>query len=205
MRLRKRKRYAVGLSAVGVLGGIWLAATGATAQKPPQPPTGNMGALAAHEFSRFKLFAVRDGFDNLPISARIRVNRPSAGGPVRSDFVSFIYGWCAPSDGMGCAPSLEIQNWPACERNPSVYSPLATDGAQTLSLRGVPAMYFGHLGRPRLELSVADTTVVIFGSTRGQVVRAAQQLEGVNNSVRAPNPLPRPMTGAVAGTLECAW
>lgn len=39
----------------------------------------------------------------------------------RANFASLIYGDCEASSDAGCAPPLEIQTWPACERNAGTY------------------------------------------------------------------------------------
>ena len=93
--------------------------------------------------------------------------------PTRRNFVSFKYGTCDPTPEAACGAPLEIQIWPACERNRSMYTltpdpdgpgPLsATPLPRTdLRSRGVPASFFenGH----RLELYTA-----------GMVIRAGQR------------------------------
>src|SRR4051812_32815613 len=44
-----------------------------------------------------------------------RCDAPSPMG--RANFVSYIYGSCDPQPDQGCSPPMEIQTFPACERN----------------------------------------------------------------------------------------
>jgi hypothetical protein len=68
-------------------------------------------------------------------------------------------------------------------------------------VRGVPAALFegGH----RLELYTGSVTVVIFGSNRGQLMRAANALKPVNRMASAGNTLPSPVPGAIEGDVAC--
>src|SRR5688500_7675452 len=95
----------------------------------------------------------------------------------RSHLRISIYGHCTPRSDAGCAPPLQIQTWPACERSPADYTigepeePLRPSDIGTI--RGVPARFYGN---HRLELSTGDVTVVIFGRSRDLLVAAAQTL-----------------------------
>jgi hypothetical protein len=122
---------------------------------------------------------------------------------VRAHHTDFIYGDCeAP-----CAPPLDIQTWPACDRYYRVYHfgpPGGDPGLPPLRrLRGVPAAYFGD---GRLELYTGDVTVVVFAEHRAQAFRAAHELRAAPGSPGGPSavvPLPPPVHGALSGNLGC--
>jgi hypothetical protein len=125
---------------------------------------------------------------------------------MRTNFSSVIYGDCDASDG-GCAPPLEIQTWPACDRSFADYdfSPLFFPKPRLRRLRGVPSARFKG-GDERLELYTGDVTVAIWGDGAGRVARAAEALRTTPQSPVsvAPNgPLPRAVRGHIRGTLFC--
>ena len=116
-------------------------------------------------------------------------------------------------DTTGCPAPLEIQIFPACKRNPSLYQ-LAPDldgpsgplvaapyPRERLTLRGVPAAFF-DAGR-RLELYTGDVTVVLWGHGRNQLLDAAQSLRGLAATIDPAEPLPAPAPGHLEGRLAC--
>jgi hypothetical protein len=151
-----------------------------------------------------------------------RCDAPYPGEAIRANYVSYIYGDdCPPGPDEGCAPELEIQSWPACERTLSDYTynggpyPQASLG----QLRGVPAVMFDY--GERIELYSGSTTIVIFGRdpelTYSAVdavrVEPANLAPGVPLTLvqrRAANlPLPTanltdPVDGAMTGDLVCS-
>ena len=134
---------------------------------------GNSTLAAARAFAAFPLYFAGASFEGLPLVA---VERHPAQ-------VGFLYGSCTiPVDAEGarggCAPPLAVQVWPACERDPSLY-PFASE--ERLRIRGVPAAFYE--GHRRLELSADGVTVVLFGTGREQLLRAAGALRPVNRAV----------------------
>lgn len=202
------KRLIILIVLIGVAGGVGgyvIAAHGGGGDTID--PKGNFSVSAARAFDEFPIYSVGDRFQDLPLTGVLRRFDPSSSaGPVRENFVSFLYGECAPQGGSGCALPLEIQVWPACERNASVYAGgPASDAAEPIAVRGLAATYFGALGRPRLEFTTGTSTVVIFGRTREQVVAAANALRGVNHELDGRAPLPSPAEGAQYGALKCPY
>lgn len=135
----------------------------------------------------------------------------SAGGGIdpdsytRAHYTLAVYGTCEATSDTGCAPPLQIQTWPACERSPADYSvggkPLAP--TEVLNIRGVPARFYGA---NRLEISAGDVTVVMFGDSREILINAAAALRtrpGSPRAVGADQMLPAPVPGAEDGTLSC--
>lgn len=164
-----------------------------------------MSLQATREFRAFPLYFLGTSFEGLTLTHVDRVSGASAPQePIRPNFVSFLYGDCEPTgEERSCAPPLEVQVWPACLRNPSVYElyPGLPLPREELMIRGVPAAFYSP-GGDRLELSIGNVTVVIYGS-RERARRAADALRGINNSVRASASLPTPLPGATVGKLRC--
>lgn len=171
---------------------------------------------------RFAQFHVGSAFQGHALTAHVRTctapepeRTVAAGGGIdpdsrgRSNFESWIYGTCEARPDEGCAPPLEIQSWPACERSPADYNagPPGAAGQiqpkETLQLRGLPARLYEDAS---LELNAAEVTVVIFGHSREQLVAAAEALRTSADSpitVEPEQKLPLPAPGAENGTLSC--
>lgn len=167
---------------------------------------GNYSVARAEDFSDFPIYSVGSSFEELPLVAVQRhEDKPDPAEPVTRDTVSFIYGSCEiplSEDGEydgGCAPPLAIEIWPACERYQGLY-PFEPD--ESLTIRGSPAAFYE--GHHRLELYTGTSTVVIFGKGREQLLKAADELEGVNTDVSEEEQLPAPAAGAREGGLECS-
>jgi hypothetical protein len=191
----------VGTVAIGlVLGACGGADEGSQGS---QATSGNFDMAGARAFRDYPVYGLGPEFEQLPLTRVLRRSDPPSELPVRADFVSFIYGSCTPADDAGCTAPLEVQVWPACERNPSVYdwTPAEEAAIEHLTVRGAPASLYED-GR-RLEISTGRSTVVIFGLNRGHVLRAAQALQGVNVEQDSASELPPPATGAVDGSLTC--
>lgn len=114
-------------------------------------------------------------FEGLKLSTVMtRCDRPQDGEATGPHFVSYLYGDCDP-EGEGCAPPIEVQNWPPAERGT-----IDLPGEDTTVL-GVPATRYE--GGARLEIHHPDVTVVIFADNAGMVDRFAAALaEGPSGS-----------------------
>jgi hypothetical protein len=160
-------------------------------------PTSTFSLDEARSFTDFPVYYAGDTAAGAPLVAVLRRNDTA-------NYVSFVYGECDATDETGCAPVAEVQVWPACRRNPSLYargrSAIAPRPDPT-SVRGAPAAFFDD--GARLEIQTATSTVVVFGADRGAVSSIASALRGVNTGVRAGQPFPRPAPGALDGTLSC--
>jgi hypothetical protein len=156
---------------------------------------GNFGMEEALAFAEFPLYDAGDRVDGLQLVAVLRRNDTA-------DFVSFVYGDCAARDDAGCAPPGEVQVWPACRRNLSLYdSPRpGTPVPERSVVRGVPAAFLDD--GERLELQTGRSTVVVFGDSRARVLRMAAALRRLRERP-SDGPLPDPEPGAVDGTLPC--
>jgi hypothetical protein len=117
--------------------------------------------------------------------------------------IDIVYGDCDASEGR-CAPPLNIQIWPACERNLASYE---FDGEpypnEPLTVRDTRAAFFGSDGDARVEVYTGDVTVVVFGDEKEQLLRAAGTLRQANGAVRSTDVLPPPIPGALQGNLSC--
>lgn len=145
-------------------------------------------------------------FEGLERTARTRrCDRPRRDEPIRANYVDYVYGSCDPAQ-HGCQPPLQVQSWPACERNPSSYDgPLiGPDRSARFHIRGVPAHFYDD--GTRLELSTGKATIVLFGDRRGQLKRAAEALRSIPGQRFRIGPrkrLPRPGRKALSGKLRC--
>jgi hypothetical protein len=180
----------------GLAVGITLAAAATDAKRlKPCPPEGSNAV-------NFSAYYLGDVFEGLPLTRTLRVcNKPHPQEPVRGNYISYIYGDCVPGSDSGCAPPVEVQSAPACERR---LSRRTRRRARSHKVRGVPAVQFP--GEPRLELFTGDATVVIFGRTQGEVRKAAAALRSIPGSrvsVPARVRLPKPRRGALTGKLRC--
>ncbi len=206
--------------------------SGVPANADPAPVPAESDRLkrcpADKESAGFAHYDLGREFEGLPLVARDRTcveSTASEPSGTRQNVVSYVYGTCDPGAIGRCAPPLEVQTWPLCERNPSKYGlgPAEVVGVdQTLphekvSVRGTQARLFGT---ERLELYTDDATVVIFGDpnpqlsstsagigkARAQLLRAAAALRKATSSPRGVGlgePLPAPRSGAVSGSLPC--
>ena len=193
-------------AAVGAAAGFVATRGGSAGASAPDALKGNFSIAQAQAFTDYPLYNAGSSLDDMPLAVFY-----DTGG--FSPSVSFIYGDCQATDDMGCAPPVQVQVWPACIRNPSLYES-SRPGALTpepTSVRGVPAAFFedGH----RLEIQTGTSTVVVFARSRDEVLQvasalrgvnvAAQASRGVNVAARASEALPPPAAGALDGTLKC--
>jgi hypothetical protein len=96
-----------------------------------------------------------------------------------------------------------------CERGRSDVTAVPPGGVplpemRRLMLRHVPAIYFRE--DRRLELYTGRTTIVLFDSSLATLRRAASKLRtrpGVRPRVNPDDHLPRPVRGALEGSLRC--
>jgi hypothetical protein len=191
------KRIAVMVVLVLVAAGIAavIGVARATGEAKPNPPRSTFSVAQAHAMREFPVYSAGDSVDGYPLVAVLR----NVGGV--SNYVSFIYGDCIASGERGCAPPAEVQVWPACVRNVSLYGgPMSPPFDQT-DVRGAPAFVFeeGH----RVEIQTGESTVVVFGATPELVDHVSSRLRGVNLPVQAADRLPAPARGALEGKLSC--
>jgi hypothetical protein len=147
--------------------------------------------------------------DGIKKSTTVRRCEPDVGAPTRINMVAALYGRCEPVSGDGgCAPPLQVQSWPACERNLALYEKYPGPGGATIEyteivIRGAPAAIFdnGH----RIEVYTGDATIVVFGENEALTRAAAHRLTGVHGDRVVPRTeaFPAPAAGAIAGKLTC--
>ncbi len=168
----------------------------------------HLGCTTGDEPANFPLYSLGRSFRGLPLMAILRrCDRPYPGEPIRANFVSYIYGTCTPSGDEGCAPPLEVQVAPACERNWASYG---DHSGRLETLRGVPA---ADLGGGQLELYAGASTIVIFAGSSAKARAAAKAIRAeprrlapdaaVLASKPTPGKLPPPVPGAMTGALRC--
>jgi hypothetical protein len=224
-----RRRLALALAGLGCAVGVPIAAVTAqehdpgTAKGPEVEATvGDRPAASkqvlectgAQEPANFRIYSAGREFDGLPLTTVIR--RCDNADPMGSaNYVSYIYGTCTPQPApgkdyvdSGCAPPLEIQTWPSCERTFGHYQGSARARMRP-ELRGVPVAEVDDW----VELYTADSTVVVFGTDPERVERAiaaVQPLErGASPATFPPRlqratSLPAPEPGALSVGKECS-
>jgi hypothetical protein len=197
----------VGLILGGAVSAFAYSATGGGDEGTFDAAHSDLSIEGAAVFPDFPLYSVGESFEGLALTGMTRrLEARVVPDPVRANFVGFRYGDCTPSSDAGCPAPLEIQIWPACERNFSSYTltpagdPLPNE---RLKVRGVPAAFFEE--GQRLEVYTSSVSIVIFGAGKEQLLRAAGQLRGVNASakVTAGEDLPAMADGALEGRLSC--
>lgn len=162
-------------------------------------------------FADFPLYSLGPQFEDLPLTAIVRVNRKpmrkARGGfgvpDNRTNHMTFVYGTC----GRGCIPPLQVQIWPACDNTLADFYFNVPGGGpsrpyELVTIRGVPAAKFSDM----LQLYSGAVTIVIFGESVAQQERAAENLVSANilaGNVSSGEPLPPPVGGAMEGKLKC--
>ena len=176
----------------------------------------NLTSASVGSFGDYPVYwAGDDGFAGQRLSSiNHRHGADSAAPGPASDYVSVKYGSCeADDDSGGCAVPLEIQTWPACLRNreshmlvPDLDGPGPKEAVpyprENIRVRGVPAAVFDD--GTTLEVYTGSETVVVFGSTRKELIDAATELELANGNKRAAADLPAPTQAALEGTEPCS-
>jgi hypothetical protein len=189
-------------------------ATPAGANVPNDPGIALLPCTSSSQPANFPVFSFGPQFEDLPVTYIGRdCEPPVRNEPTRANLVTYIYGDCVAADGGSCLPPLEVQSWPACERNLSTYL-TGPDNAPMphveTTVQGAPAAIFDD--GERLEIFTATTTVVIFGDDPALVSRAAlslrqEPLQTAPGTFWAPkrsSSLSAPAAGSITGGLTCA-
>lgn len=141
-----------------------------------------------------------------PDATAIRLGAPA----LRDNKLTFTYGTCKVPDEpeASCPYPLAIQNFPACERNLSLYRRFPSPTGDVYphvqtKVRGVPAAVFDD--GQRVEVYTGDATVVIWGQSATRVAAAAKSLQGIHRgqAIGSGQELPPPEPGAIEGQLAC--
>lgn len=158
--------------------------------------------------------------DPVPLATAAAGGRIDPDSLHRANYTSFLYGDCTPQGDSGCPYPLEIQVWPACERNPASFS--SNDSGSDLDederagpsllgrteIRGVPTYSYGQDGGTpdRAEALVGDTTVVVFLGDDAPTTLAAQteELTAVVSALRPAGDSNHPIAQAESANLTQA-
>ena len=165
----------------------------------------------------FEVFSAGQAPAGMPLtdtSRRCDIDVPARGWP--NNYVHYSYGNCEiPEGATGCAPPLQIQTWPACQRARDEY----TFEGKPLPFRLLPK-YGGAevveftFPAERIEVYTKSATIVIFAKSRNLARRAVRLLrpqeEGKPPATNAealggvpPEGLPPPSDGSTEGDLPC--
>jgi hypothetical protein len=134
-----------------------------------------------------------------------------------ANFTNYFYGHCKiEGSADGCAPPLQIQSFPACQRSLADYSlegrPLPY--RELPEIGGAEVVEIDLMGEKRIEVYTGATTIVIFAATRGLAEEALAHLtpqqEGTPPAASAAElkadpyrSLAPPRDGAIEGELSC--
>ncbi len=166
----------------------------------------------------FEIFSAGAEVSGLPLTATVRrcdIAAPAYEAPANR--ITYIYGRCEiPEGSTGCAPPLEVQTWPACQRSKAEYSfegrPLPF---RELSRHDrAKVLEFEFALERRIEVYTKSSTVVIFADSR-ELAREAVELllpqqkgkppvtsrAGLRGA--PPQDLAAPSDGAMEGKLQC--
>ena len=144
------------------------------------------------------LYYLGESFDGLPLTH-------AESSADRKGF--FVYGTCEPPPGSegGCAPPLQVQNFPLARRHPSMFevAPGTPARCRRTRVRGVPAAVF-ETTDGALEVYAGETVVVV-SARPGQTMRAARALRRYGSGGDGvPADLPAPPSGVEETLRRCA-
>jgi hypothetical protein len=167
----------------------------------------------------FEIFSAGPEVAGMPMTATVR--RCDTAAPVYeapANRITYVYGHCEalPEGETGCVPPLEIQTWPACQRNKAGYSfegkPLPY---RELPKRGgAEVVEFDYPLESRIEVYTRSSTVVIFADSPELALKAVALLtpqeagkppvtDPADLREGPPERLGAPSDGAVEGELQC--
>lgn len=171
----------------------------------------------ADEPANFPIYSLGPSVEGHEVnSVTRRCDEPKPEAPARANSVTYAYGVCPELlDGTetSCAPPLQIQSWPACERSLADYELLPGVPYPHKSLgehQGVPAYSFDE--GSRVELYTGTATIVIFATDPALIEKAVAAIQpepaseppGDPKEADAQSPeLPPPAPEAMAGRLSC--
>ncbi len=170
---------------------------------------------ASGDTPEFPHYYLGESFEGLPVTDReYTCTEPEPGYFARVHDMSYIYDDCEPL--QGCARTVEVQTWPACDRSRMLYTlaPDPTTGRpihyHRSSGRGVPGIYVieTEAGHVRIELYTGDVTIVVFGDSLDEARRAVAALQSAPTSspvVAAGDELAPPVRGHLVGKLNCGF
>ncbi len=159
-------------------------------------PTATVASVSS--FTGYALYAVGDEFEGRPLTEAARYHYDK--GPHPQEETYFIYAPCdVERSGLGCSEEVQIQVYPSCVRNLSLYGGRGSSGL--VHRRGVPI----KLGP--FEVYTGDITIVIFAKreTANRVVDALKPVNqlAIDAVAGLGDKLPPPVPGALAGKLHC--
>jgi hypothetical protein len=194
--------------AVGTAGAVLLVSGYAADERNAARGAASTGAASDCGAVDFDHYDARAEFEGMERTQTVRPCE-DGGAPARLDMLAALYGRCDPAPDAGCAPPLQVQSWPACERNLALYEKYpGPEGVPAIeyrrtSLRGAPAAIFD--GGRRIEVYTGDATIVVFAESARLARASAGRLSGVHDgrAVGAVEELPAPVDGALEGELAC--
>jgi hypothetical protein len=131
--------------------------------------------------------------------------------------MNYLYGHCQiPEGSTGCAPPLQVQTWPACQRSLADYTFEGEPEPSTKlpSRDGADVYEIQFVSGPRIEVYTKSSTIVVFAADRSLALEAVDQLNleevdqppmTTEEQMRSlqKQPLQVPVSGATEGKLPC--
>jgi hypothetical protein len=166
----------------------------------------------------FEILSAGPEVAGLPLTAAVRrCDSAAPADEAPANRITYIYGSCEiPETETGCAPPLEVQTWPACQRNKAGYTFEGQPLPYTeLSKRGAAEVVeFNFALESRIEVYTKSSTVVLFAASRELALKAVELLTPQEKGTppamsradlrRAPpEALAPPLAGATQGKLQC--
>lgn len=185
----------------------------------PVRPHESLPCTGAEDPTNFEVFSAGPAPAGVPLAASLR--RCEAAAPseeVSSNYVSYIYGECEYREAgdTGCAPPLEVQTWPACQRSLADYS----FAGESMPHKKLPpqdsaeVVEFEFEEETRFEVYTKSSTIVVFAQDPALARKAIGLLRSqekgkppVTNPAAlgrgVPEKLGPPSRGAMEGALPC--
>jgi hypothetical protein len=166
----------------------------------------------------FEIFSVGPSIAGVPLTDfKRRCGGTTPADEPPANFTNYFYGDCEiEGSATGCAPPLEIQTWPACQRSLGDYSyegkPIPYRELSKLGDAEVAEIEF--MFEPRIEVYTGSSTIVIFAENPALARKALGQLRSQEvgsppattaNELRGPpdHDLAPPSDRATEGELSC--
>jgi hypothetical protein len=154
--------------------------------------------LERRHLPRYTVYSLGASFDGLARTTTIRNCEVPGPGPYAGTHPgsvawnsTVVYGSCTP-EGFegGCGPPLEIQSWPQCDRDYSLYGTKepasALRPATSFRLSGsykIPTAAFERGISNRIELYTGQTTVIVFTDGPGASDRAIRSAHALARKI----------------------
>lgn len=170
------------------------------------------------EPANFEIYSAGPSVAGLPLAEADRTCESRVPrGERPANYMTYLYGDCdIPEASTGCAPTLEVQTWPACQRSLADYTFEGQPEPSTKlpSRDGADVYEIEFVSGPRIEVYTESSTIVVFSADRSLALEAVDHLipededqPPMTNAEQTRSlqeePLQPPVSGATEGKLPC--